>query len=764
VSAVVRSIIPAGALLGAALALAPAANAGSLPRVHSGEPPGPPLLYERAPNAPELSVKRPFRAPPLLVSGTDAYSRGEYVYQDYLYDDHGASTRPGSSSPPGSAVFSPTDGDVFYPTAAAFANNAADLVELRIRPTRRAIVYRVTLNTVVDEDTAAVAIGIDTDRSGGAPAPWPRGAGISSPGVDRFIVAWGTGGEVTSPSGGGTTPLPNGAVRIDERSNQLTIKVKRTLMDPGAATWRYVAGVGLWSGSGFLPVPAATEPTAGSPASGNAAQDAPAIFNLAFRFDEPQSRGGGVWFEQAQSQALAERTSGGFFADVDFARLRSGRDGPVHPPGLEQARIYASSISPHEGVREDFPEFGGRLQPYLLVLPEGYRPGHRAGLTFALHSLSGSHTQYVAFSPRQPLQLGSERDSLYVTTLGRGPDGWYTDEAEVDFFEVWADVARRFTLDPDRVALSGYSMGGYGTYKLGLQWPDLFGRAFTTVGPPGRGIWVPPDPPVPGGQASNSNLLVENARWVPYLNWVGETDVLVPIAGTRAQQARFDELRLRSQLWAFPFGHLNLAVLDRWEPARDLLGPAEVERDPSRVDYAFVPDADRPALGLVHDHAYWVSDLRVRDRSGDPFRDPARGEISARSLAFGEGDPITRRVSLAHPGPPERATVEGTEWTEIPSRPKLNALELRLENVGSAEIDGRRAHLSGRRCLRIAIDSDGPARVRLSLRLKRRARAVVGGSCQGERRATGVELGRRGADFEVSAGLSTYVIRSSGDD
>ena len=35
-----------------------------------------------------------------------------------------------------------------------------------------------------------------------------------------------------------------------------------------------------------------------------------------------------------------------------------------------------------------------------------------------------------------------------MTPLGRGPDGWYTDEAEVDFFEVWADLARRFRLDP----------------------------------------------------------------------------------------------------------------------------------------------------------------------------------------------------------------------------------------------------------------------------------------------------------------------------
>jgi hypothetical protein len=139
----------------------------------AGRAPGPPLLYAPKPKVPQLSVRRPFRAPPLLVSGTDAYRRGEYLYQDHLYDDHGANTRPGSSSPPGSASFSPTAGDVLYSAVERFASNAADLVELRIRPTRAALVYRVTLNTVLDDDAAAVVIGVDRDRSGSASVAWP---------------------------------------------------------------------------------------------------------------------------------------------------------------------------------------------------------------------------------------------------------------------------------------------------------------------------------------------------------------------------------------------------------------------------------------------------------------------------------------------------------------------------------------------------------------------------------------------------------------
>jgi len=774
-------------------AIAPGASAASLPSVSSGQRPGPPLLYAPAPDAPPLSVQAPFAAQPLLVSGTDALRGGEYLYQDYLFDDRGADTVPLAGSRgnanPGSDLAASTAGDVFYPTADRFAGNAADIVELRIKPTADAIVYRVTLNTVRGADVAVVGLGIDTDRSGGAAVDWPLGAGVSSPGLDRFITAHGTGGVVHDLSAGTSAPLAAGAVTIDTTTNQMTIRVPRGVMDPGSATWRYVMGAGLWSGSGWLAVPAGSSPGAEAPASGSGTQGAPAVFNLGFRFDEPQTKvptppyttfpGIGNWFEDKQARALAERETDDFFADVDFAKLAAGTEEQLHEPrGSEQARIFASGLDLPEGVGSEFPAYGGQLQPYLLTVPPGYDPAKPAGLTFALHSLGGTYTQYAVFSPNQLRQFGDQRQNLVVTTLGRGTDGWYTDEAEVDFFEVWADVARHFSLDSERVALSGYSMGGYGTYKLGTQYPDLFGRAFTAVAPPGRGIWVPPLTPPSGGQDTNSNLVLENARWIPYLNWVEVADQLVPYVGPRAQQARFDELGLRSQLWSFaPGEHFTLAIEDAWDAARDFLGEARVTRDPGQVDYAFVPAADRPALGLVHDHAYWVSGLRARDLTGAPSVDPARGEISARSLAFGEGDPLTRKVTAAGgtAGPPALNTVEGTDWEAIPPRAAENALELTLENVAQGTVDGPRARLDGSKRLRVKVASDGAGTVRLELALPAQARAErvegtpVAGATASPARASReraraaaaapeVALDRSGATFTVAAGTRTYVI------
>lgn len=780
-----RSLALAGALLLAALAPGTTA-AASLPTVTAGERPGPDLLYAPAPDLPQLAVQAPFSADPLMVSGTDAYRDGEYLYQDYLFDDRGADTVPafGSSDRPGQ-TFSPFTGDIQYPTGEEYAGNAADLVELRLRPTEDALVYRITLNSALEEDAAVVGLGLDTDRSGGAPVEWPRDAGVSSPGLERFITAWGTGGEVTDLATGESTALPAGAVTMDVEANQMTVRVDRSLpgMDPAPdAVWRHVAGAGLWSGQAWRAAepgsPGEDTPGTGSPAG------APGVFNLAFRFDEPQGGlfdlsgvegpGVGNWYETRQAADLSGGTTGDAFADIDFATLAAGLDEDPHPPGDTQARILPSRLDLHEGVQKEFPQYGGALQPYLLRVPPDL-PDGPVGLTFALHSLGGTYTQHAVFSPNQLVQFGDQRNNLVATPLGHGPDGWYTDEAESDVFEVWADVARNFGLDADRVALSGYSMGGYGTYKLGVHYPDLFGSAFTAVGPPARGVWAPPLPPS-DGQHTNTQPLLENVRWVPFLNWVEVGDELVPYSGPLAQQQRFDALGLRSRLFSFTSGdHLTLAGLDEWAEARDHLGEARVMRDPWRVNYAFMPAADRPELGLVHDHAYWVSDLRVRDPAGDPATDPARGEIDARSLAYGVADPQTAQVVGFSPGPtpPGPRLIQGTRWTGQSTRPVENALEVTLENVGRATITASRARLDGAVPLRVRLGSDGAGTLRVDLPLPERttvtrveggpvagASAPVSGAARAAQVADPPEVAvdRDGTTFTVGEGVRTYVL------
>lgn len=723
--------------------------------------PGPVVLYEKAPRVPELSVRAPFRAKPLLVSGTDAYRRGEYLYQDYLFDDRGANTvpGPGTQRDPNLTV-GPTAGDVLYPSAKRFANNAADLVEFRVRPTRKALVYRITLNALLDRATTAVGIGIDFDQRDESPVAWPHGAGIFSPGLDAFITAWGTGGEVALRSAGSSTfdrtvKLGRRAVRVNIKSNQMTIRVPRALsgMNPGAKTWRYVGGVGLWGKGDFLAVQPGSSANPTTPVSGGASA-APAIFNLAFRFDEPQgvqgfpmydtAPGYGGWFEAEQARTLATGSSGRFIADIDFRALGRGESRWLHRPGRDQSRIHASRAPVHEGFDatiKDEPSYGGRLQPYVLHLPP--KSTKRPGLVLAMHGNTATHTQFTAISPHYLQQIGDERNSIVLMPLGRDTRGAGT---EFEFFEAWADVKRRFGYDPRHVDITGYSAGGYETFVRATRWPDLFAKGFAIVAA-ARLL----DGGVPGDK-TNYIPMLGNLRWVPMLAWNQAVDELAPYVGIRLTRQKLDDLGLRSQVWTFGAGeHFTPGALDQWDGARDWLGRADVEHDPSRVDYAIAPVTWQPKLGLAADHAYWVSGLRLRDPSAVDETNTARGYLTAISHAFGQGQPQTSRVTSVYPGPPSPATIDGTDWASIQQTPTENALDVELRNLNTATIAGHRARLSAQQPLTVRITSDGSARVHIDLPLAPKAQIsrVDGPAGDGTRT-------RRGATLKVGAGTTTF--------
>src|SRR5262249_28117961 len=121
-------------------ALAAGARAASLPpQEGTAPPPGPANLYAPPPQAPQLenASASVWHAAPIPVSGASAYRDGEFLYQGYLYDDHGAKLVPdptdpqskGEPDPSGGDSFSTPDGTYTYPTGPGYDGNAANLVE-----------------------------------------------------------------------------------------------------------------------------------------------------------------------------------------------------------------------------------------------------------------------------------------------------------------------------------------------------------------------------------------------------------------------------------------------------------------------------------------------------------------------------------------------------------------------------------------------------------------------------------------------------------
>src|SRR3954447_5014149 len=739
------TLIGVGGLLGsgraaALVALAMAATAvpafaaaphRSLPIVTSRARAGPDALYAPPPKAPQLENVSPFAAAPILVSGATAYRNGEFLYQDFLHDDRGAAGTADTTDPTsgGTLSWKAKAGTLTYPTDPVYANNAADLVELRVKPLSGATAFRVTLNSLIDPERVGFTIAI-----GDSPAarPWPHSANVSSP-AERFLTVHGTHAELTdATTGAAQAPAPQATVDVARR--QFTVLVPHAAWDPGQSVVRLAAGVGLWDRTAdtyLQPGSTASETT-----PGGAASNKEALFNVAFRSSEPLPAGpppgvtlidssiaGGVnpawWREYAQSQALAKGDLSPFSASVDFGRLADrARDDSGVPASGPIDRIMAGQRELGQGIVTGnlcgrFPArcdgaLPEQLQAYTVYVPRGKQPPAGGyGLTLLLHALNENENEYDG--SHYQAQLGDRGSGyLVVTPSSRGPDGDYTDAAEANVFETWADVARHYPLDPARTTLSGYSMGGGGPYRLMSRWPDLFARG-AAVG---------------AATSVDQTGLVEALRNNPILSWVADGD-----EGTTPdrEQAAIDNqtaLGLEFTFDTFATGdHGTLPANDEFGPFAAFLGNHRARLNPPHVTHGLVPAFDFPDAGVVADHAYWLSGLAARDTK-------QRATIDVRSSGFGVADPVPSALSTS-PGVLTGGRFGAMSYVErqvtrsaAAAAPVRDRLDVTATNLTTATVDAPRARVF---CApELAVEGDGPFGLRIACRA---ARAAPRGKC-----------------------------------
>src|ERR1051325_2705861 len=86
--------------------------------------------------------------------------------------------------------------------------------------------------------------------------------------------------------------------------------------------------------------------------------------------------------------------------------------------------------------------------------------------------------------------MGEDLDTVVVSPRGRGTSTWYVGKGQVDFREVWDDVHKSFSVDPNRTYLSGHSMGGWASYLLPILYPDRFAAVLPASPPPTQGAWT----------------------------------------------------------------------------------------------------------------------------------------------------------------------------------------------------------------------------------------------------------------------------------
>ncbi len=130
-----------------------------------------------------------------------------------------------------------------------------------------------------------------------------------------------------------------------------------------------------------------------------------------------------------------------------------------------------------------------REMPYRVILPEGYGNPQNKNVTakplsypviYLLHGLTGHFDNWADKSKLTDYT----KNYNYIIVMPEGDNGWYTDSASVsnDKYESYIvqelipEIDKKYRTISDRQhrAIAGLSMGGYGSVKFGLKYPEKF--------------------------------------------------------------------------------------------------------------------------------------------------------------------------------------------------------------------------------------------------------------------------------------------------
>ena len=165
------------------------------------------------------------------------------------------------------------------------------------------------------------------------------------------------------------------------------------------------------------------------------------------------------------------------YAEEVYAKDYAGYAIDALDAGAARAELLAEGRSPWKEqtgrvLRAYRSRVDGSAQPYGLVIPESYDGGAPVRLDVVLHGRNHRLTEvrFIAnHSSGEPVPEG--QDFIQLNIFGRTNNA-YRWSGETDVFEALAAVERDYKIDPDRIVLRGFSMGGAGAFHIGLHHPD----------------------------------------------------------------------------------------------------------------------------------------------------------------------------------------------------------------------------------------------------------------------------------------------------
>ena len=157
-------------------------------------------------------------------------------------------------------------------------------------------------------------------------------------------------------------------------------------------------------------------------------------------------------------------------------RLRLVRKGS--PDALDAAvALTVSAVPPEATHKRTFrSDLDGSVQYFAVVPAKPTEDGKNPGLVLTLHGASVEASgQAAAYAPKPGLHI--------VAPTNRRPYGFdWEDWGRLDALEVLDRATADLGTDPKRTYLTGHSMGGHGTWHLGVTFPDKWAAVAPSAG------------------------------------------------------------------------------------------------------------------------------------------------------------------------------------------------------------------------------------------------------------------------------------------
>lgn len=186
------------------------------------------------------------------------------------------------------------------------------------------------------------------------------------------------------------------------------------------------------------------------------------------------------------------------------------------------------------------------LQPYRFFIPSNYDASKRWPLVVALHGMGGDENSFfTAYDKGVIKRIAEARGYIVACPKGRQSASMYMGPAETDVMDVLAEIKREFSIDEDRVYLTGHSMGGYGTWSVAANHPDQFAALA----------------PFAGGGTPFTTPKLRGIAHVPWIVVHGDADPTVPVEESRKMVKLGQSLGTKIKYIEVPGGdHSNIVV------------------------------------------------------------------------------------------------------------------------------------------------------------------------------------------------------------